>query len=660
MSKKKKKSSQNHELKVKKIDVEKQNFNDREMEFVEVRNKDKDLKSSSKRKKHFFVDFCLVLLLLSSLGYFTVCLFLESGNNSLQLLSESLLLVLFSLVFVTISITSTRRRKGTILLSTLLLLAYFVLKITTTTNLIKFPSLGQVADFTGMSLTEVVEWAEANKIVIEQDYEYSDMVPEYAIISQNVKPGSKLKGTKEITVAVSEGANPYKEIIVPNMVSWDSERVLNFISENHLTNVDVEFIESDKAKDTVTEQSKSGNLKRNEEIKLTFSLGEEVKDEEVKLIDFTGKSKFEVMFYFKQHRIRYEFDEKFSKKIKRGFAVSQSVKAGSMVKVDDEKVKVSISKGPKIKVLDLKKMSVAEITEWVIKNKLKLEFTDRYDDSARDNEILEVNYSKGDVIEQGTTIKLVLSRGKLKMPKFKTLNEFREWADKYGIKYEEKYEFSDKVASGEVISYSYKTGEVIKNNDSIIVTISDGEKLVVPDLKDLTKGEVISKLKKLGLEYNFVYKSSSKIAKDKVISQSIAASSEVSKGTTITVTLSSGKETHNREEDKPSKDNNSGGSNNNNNNSGSSKPTPTPQPPSCEKKTYTIGRDLNNIFKQSGFSTVSSALYSFFASNYPNVKIRVVGVDGGDMTSGSYIGGVGPGSEVTSCNGVTYTIEIAK
>ena len=52
-------------------------------------------------------------------------------------------------------------------------------------------------------------------------------------------------------------------------------------------------------------------------------------------------------------------------------------------------------------------------------------------------------------------------------------------------------------------------------------------------------------------------------------------------------------------------------------------------------------------------------LLSFFSSNYPNVKINVVGVDGGDATSGSYIGGIGPGSQITSC-GDTYTIQIAR
>lgn len=642
MSKKrqKKNSNQDEDLKIKKIEIDEDFFED---------NKEK------KKDKHFFVNLFLVLVAISSLGYFITCLFFDDDTNSLQTLVESLLLVLFSLVYVIVSITSNRRKRKTILLSSILLLSYFVLKIGITFEFISFPSTLQVENFTGKSLTEVISWAEKNNVEIQQEYEYSDMIEEYLIISQDVEAGTKMKDVKKLTIAVSDGPNPSKEIVVPNMVSWDSTRVLEFVKDNYLSNVIVEFVQSDKAKDTVIEQSKSGNLRRDEELKLTFSYGEELGYDEVKLIDFTGMSKFEVEFYLKQHQLRYEFDNDFSKKIKRGYALRQDKKAGEMIKINDEKIKVTFSKGPEIKVPDLKDMSTSEITEWVIKNKLKLEFTDKYDDTVLDNEVISASHEKGDVVEQGETIKIVLSKGSLKMPKFESLSEFRDWADKYEIKYEEKYEFSDDIEAGQVISYSYKTGEVIKNDDSIVVTISDGKKLEVPNLKGLKKSEIISKLKKIGLNYNFVYKSSSSVSKDNAISQSISAGSEVSKGTTITITLSNGKEAvKNREESSSSNSSSSSSSNNNNS-------TTTPATPTCEEKTYEVGRGLLNIFNSySGYDSVKSALYSHFSSNYPNVKISVVGEADTGMSSGSYVGGIGPGSKITSCNETAYTIKIAK
>ena len=119
---------------------------------------------------------------------------------------------------------------------------------------------------------------------------------------------------------------------------------------------------------------------------------------------------------------------------------------------------------------------MTSITEWAIKNKVKLNFSDSYDDTVKKNGIISTSVNEGDIIEQGTVVKVILSRGNLKMSKFTSLEEFYEWANKYNVKYTEEHEFSDSVPAGQVISYSYKTGDIIKNSDSIKVIISDGVK----------------------------------------------------------------------------------------------------------------------------------------------------------------------------------------
>ena len=141
---------------------------------------------------------------------------------------------------------------------------------------------------------------------------------------------------------------------------------------------------------------------------------------------------------------------------------------------------------------------MVEITEWVVLNKLKLEFTNQYDDSVKENDVISTNYSKGDKIEQGTTIKVVISKGQLVMEDFKSFDEFREWADKYNIIYEEKHEFNEDVPQGQVISYSYKKGDTIKNGDSVIVTISDGKECKVPNVVGMTKSKAIDALDEAG------------------------------------------------------------------------------------------------------------------------------------------------------------------
>ena len=604
----------------------------------------------STKKKHPIINFLSFIVFVVGIIFFISNLFFNNNDsNNLFILVNSLLLVLFTICFVFSSISNNKRMTG---LGCILLIGYFAFNSLINMGFISLNTFNKVDDFSNMNLSQVIKWASDNKITINEEYEYSDMVDEYNIISQSVKAGTNLKEVSTITVAVSDGPNPSKNIVIPNMVSWDSERVINFVLDNHLSNVNIEFVQSESKIDTVIEQNYTGNMNRNDELNLTFSYGEELGYEEVKLIDFKNKSKFEVMFFCKQHQLNYEFKEGFSNTIKKGYAYKQSVKAGEVVQINSDPIIIYISRGPKIKVPDFKNYSLEDITKWVIKNRLKIKIVDSYDDSIKENNIIGTNYKKGDIISQGDTIEVIVSRGSLKMKKFKNLDDFRAWADKYSIKYEIQYEFSNTVNIGEVISYSYKPGETIKNDDTIIVKVSDGKKIEVPNLKGLTKAEAIKKLKAVGLNYNFVTKSSDSVEAGKVISQSMSAGSEVSRNSTITVTISSGKNTQ-KKEVTPSNP-----SNNNNNNNNNNPPPVTPPTPSCT--TCTIDRGLYTVFNNnSGFNAVSSALYGYFASKCPGVKINVVGVEDTGKFSGSYVGGIKPNDTLSSCGG-TYTIQIAK
>ena len=582
-----------------KIEGKSQDISTRKKEENEISLKKIDI-SKTKVYKHPFTNFTLVLSLLSSVIYFILGLF-YNNSNSINALISGLLLVVFTMLYVCFSITVNKKKKTFVWLSSLFLIVYFIYGSLLNIGVISITSKG-VINFTNMELTDVIKWSEKNKIDIIQDYEYSDMISEYHIISQSVEAGTKLKDVESITVAISDGPNPLKEIVIPNMVGWDSERVLEFIKSNYLSNVEVEFVKSSNAANTVIEQNKSGNIKRNDNLKLIFSYGEKLNFEEIKLKDLSGLSKFEAMFYLKQHNLSYEFEEIFSSTTKRGFVVKQSVKAGTMVKINSDKIIISISKGPEIKIPNLKGMSMSEITQWVIKNKLKLEFTDKYDDTIDENSVISANYKQGDVVAEGTLIKVVVSRGKLIMPEFKSYSDFKNWADKYSINYEEQREFSDSINMGDVIRYSHKKGATIKNNDSITVTISDGKETTVPNVVGLTKDAAANKLKGAGFGYNFVY-SYSNTEKGKVVKQSISAGSKVSQGATITVTISNG----------PRPASSSGGGSS----SGgvSSTPVTPPAPtPSCDIKTQVW------LYEELYDMTNPANTCAKIKSRYPNVK----------------------------------------
>lgn len=594
-----------------------------------IEGKKEEIKEIKKINKHPIVNLFSIILFIISLVFFV---FNIINSTTIISLISSLVITLFTITFVVTSITYKRNNKNIVLVGCLLLIGYFVLGMFNNTY------ISEVPNFSNKSVTEVMKWATKNSINVNQIYEYSDMIDEYNVISQEVI--KKDKKITDINIAVSEGANPSKEIIVPSMIGWDTDRVLKFIKDNYLSNVFVDFIQSEMAKDTVINQSASGNLKRDDELKLTFSYGEELGFSEVTLIDFTNKSKFEVEFYMKQYQLKYSFLEDFDKNIKQGYATKQNIAAGDKVNVNDTEVIVTISKGPEIKVPELKDMDMTKITEWAIKNKVKLNFSDSYDDTIKKNGIISTSVNAGDIISQGTVVKVVLSRGNLKMPKFNSIEEFYEWANKYNIKYQEEREFSDSIPAGQVISYSYKTGSVIKNGDSIKVIISDGVKKNVPNVVGLSKNNACNKLENAGLNCSVSYKNSTE-SKDKVLAQSISAGSEVSDGTTVVISVSNGKT--------PSSNNNNSGGNNV---QPRVEPTPTPQPdptPTCTEVTVWIEgyHMINND---------ASGTCAAIKNSYPNLKFTCSYVNYGE-----YIGYLVnqdsiDGHTFTTCDNITLKI----
>ncbi len=613
-------------------------------------NKDFDkVKEIKKKDKNKFINFLLLVVILSNICSITATIIFDNNIDIIANVISLVLLFCFSILFTFICISNRIRNKVILFISAIILILFNTFNILLATNIINIPAFNKVLDFENENLTEVVAWASKNNVAIEQVYEYSDMIEEYHIIGQDIKEGTSINDVKTLTIAVSSGPNPDKEILVPNMLTWSDERVIDYVLENHLNNVGVTFIKDAKAKDTVIEQNASGNMKRSDPLELTFSLGE---DEfvETKLINLIDKTEFEVMFYMKKHGLKYKFEKDFFNNTDRGLVGKQSIKSGTMVKPNDEEIIVTLSKGKEIKLPDFEKMDLEEITNYIITNRLKLTFSYKYDDSIKENNFISANYEFGDIVEEGTIISFVLSKGKLKMPEFSNIDDFYDWANENNVKYEEKNEFNNDVKQGEIIKISHNIGDVIKNGDVIIITISDGKEISVPNVVGLSKANATSSIEKAGLKAAYTYAFSSTVKEGNIISQSISSGSKVSGDTSITLTVSSGKYTasssnsNKQTSSSSSSSNNSNSGSSNNNSSGSTTPT-------CDRtKTTTVYFPVGNTGAQ-----VKSMIQSYYGS----IKWAFNLVDScsnGSTNSGSVCNGAD--MVVNYCD--TYTVTIVK
>ena len=539
-----------------------------------------DLKEKKIKIDKIITSLFLTIMLLSSVIYFGYNLIFNAYKvNQLFLIINSSIIVLEAIIF-TISIISKKEKTRNIFnnLTMILMSIFAVFNLLVGLKIINLNSKSIMPDFTNKNINEAITWADKNKISYEQVYESSDNIEEFYIITQSVKADTPIHDIKKVTFYVSDGPNYEKEVIIPNMIGWKIDDAIDYIDKNFLNNVNIEYeLNDNKEKDIIFEQSINGQIKRNTLINLKVSLGTEEDLVPVTMIDLKNNSLFKATLWLKRYGIKYNLSYDFSDSIKINNVISQDKEKDTTIDPKTDIVNLIISKGKKIIVPDFTKMKSNEIIKWITDNNLKVVYEEKYDASVEVGNVIESNYKAGDEIAEGTTIKLITSKGKLTLPSFDNLNSFRTWATENNISYTEEYEYNDTITKGEIIRFSIDTGSVVNSIDNIITYISNGKEITIPNFVGKTSNEITNTCKSLGLNCKFVYEYSSSIAKGKAINQNKKADSKVVEGTYVNITISNGP--------KPVSTNNSGQSNNNTtpNNNTNDNNQPTTPTLTCDK-----------------------------------------------------------------------------
>ena len=425
-------------------------------------------------------------------------------------------------------------------ITSLLLTAFLGFNLLVDASILKLPQAEVIDDFTNVSISEALTWASGHEIEVEQIYEPSDTVPVNHIISQTITAGTLTKDVTKITFVISTGPNYDKQVVVPNMLGWTIDEVIEYIDENFLNNVTIKFEFSSETKDTVIFQDKNGMLRRNDAINLIFSLGSKEELIPIEIINFTNQTMFNATLWLKRYGFKYNITYEFSDTIERHKVISQEIEKGTIVDPNEDTIELVISKGKKIIVPDLLAMNITEVTAWIVNNKLAIQFKDKYDPEVPLGKLISVSHKPNEEIEEGTLINVVTSKGQLKMGEFTNIQDFREWATKYNIKYQEVYEFSDTIANGKIISCSHSKNEVLTDETVINIVVSQGKAIKIPNFVGKSKSYISSTCKSLGLSCSFKYGNYSSTKKDYALYQSKNSGREVISGTSLVITLSKG------------------------------------------------------------------------------------------------------------------------
>lgn len=460
--------------------------------------------------------------------------------NGMSLLIGALILELFSLLFFLTSLVKNKVKNALNIFSSLAFISFITFTVLDYNDIIKIKKMDTLPNFINKNIADVVVYADEKKLDIDYSYEYSDNVEEGKIISQDVLPGTILKKIDKVSFVVSGGPNYDKEIILTNFEGTKIDELIDFISKNYLNNVNIVYeINNEIERDIIISQSVKGNTKRSSLITVKVSLGSKDSLSPISLEDLRDKKLFDATLYLKRNGISYELKYEFSDTINKDHIISTDPSSGEVTPLSS-KVILTVSKGKSITVPNLKDMEMKDIVSWASENNVKLSFNEEYHKDIKLGQIISVSEKENNIIAEGTNITITTSKGPLRLINTHNLTEFKTWADKYKVDYSIKYEYSDTVSKGTIIKYSIEIDSIIDFDNSITVTVSNGKSITVPNFVGMSKYNITTTCRNLGLNCTFYYTGYSSTAKDIAKSQNVKAKTVVMSGTYVSIGLSSG------------------------------------------------------------------------------------------------------------------------
>lgn len=494
-------------------------------------------KKKKKKKKVCTHRVFSMITLVASLAYLTYKIVTcESLITNIYTLSIPVFLFIISIILLIASLKS-EFNKVYIFLSIMILL-FLSFYLVTDINLVSLPKEEVIASYYNKDLKELKDFADKNNINLVIEYEYSDEVETGKIIRIDTEGIIYVKDIKQIIVTISDGPNYDKLLIVPSMIGRNLDDLIEFIDKNFMNNVTINFEISDTDKDTIIAQDKNGEIRRNSDITFVISLGSEISDT-VTMENLVGMKLFDAELWLKRNGIKYEIKYEFSDKSKNE-VLSQSTNKDEEINIKDTNITITVSAGVAIKIPDFKTMTVDEATSWIINNKLKVEFNEIYDENIETGKIIEQSIKENELVKENTLINLTISKGQIIMDEFKSISDFRDWANKYNVKYNETYDYSNNISKGEAISYSYNKGDIIDPDGVIYVKISLGKAVYIPSFVGKSKNDAQNICNSLGIRCNFVTGTYTNYNSNVIYNQSRSVNSKVASGSSITLTLSKG------------------------------------------------------------------------------------------------------------------------
>lgn len=268
------------------------------------------------------------------------------------------------------------------------------------------------------------------------------------------------------------------------------------------------------------------------------------------VIDLTTKTVNEAIKWASENKIELVETKEFSDTTSENGIISQSVEPYTLLK-KVKKIEIVSSSGPNPE----SSLNIQDMIGWdvdkVVKEIKKLKLTNVniiFEFSTIDRDTL-FEQSKTGKIHRNEELILKFSLGNeedlapVKLIDLVKKDEFDAtlWLKRNGIKYEIKYEFSDSVSKGKVISTNPKQGTTINQREqNVTLVISKGPKIIVPDLLNMSMDEIAEWAIKNNINITYNSEFDSNVKKGKIKAVSHKKGDVIEEGNTIYITTSKG------------------------------------------------------------------------------------------------------------------------
>ncbi len=336
----------------------------------------------------------------------------------------------------------------------------------------------RVMDLVGTDLQEAGTHAEKNNLLVSsQSTEYSSRMASDLVLRQDITPGMVVLENTSIGVVVSSGEENYS---LPDVTGFSEEQ-----ARLALECMDLEVITA------VSDEAAEG--------------------------------------------------------IAGGCVVKQDIDPYSDVKSGDT-ITITITDGGETKsgkAPSLSGMTYEEAVAAATEKGLSIQVTEKvFSDDYKEGEIISQSIAKGKTVEASTPIEVTLALPvrDFKMPAlvYKQEDVATQLLTNIGISPSVESLSSELLASGVVAEQSVQKDETVTPGDAVVMKVSTGSKpFAMPNVTGDTEENAVKTLRDSSLAVSVEYDYDAKVEEGHVISQSIAAGEDVTRGTTVTIVVCS-------------------------------------------------------------------------------------------------------------------------